>query len=78
MVSAIIVAAGSSRRMGFDKLFAPLAGKPVVYHAIKAFNDTPEIDEIIVAGHACGYVSHQLARAAGHDNCKHCIGASTR
>src|SRR5688572_2234367 len=48
MVSAIIVAAGSSRRMGFDKLFAQLAGKPVVYHAIKAFNDTPEIDEIIV------------------------------
>ena len=39
MVSAIIVAAGSSRRMGFDKLFAPLAGKPVLWHSLKAFSD---------------------------------------
>ena len=29
-VTAIIVAAGASRRMGFDKLFYPLAGKPVL------------------------------------------------
>jgi 2-C-methyl-D-erythritol 4-phosphate cytidylyltransferase len=48
MVSALIVAAGSSRRMGFDKLFAPLAGKPVLWHSIKAFSDAPEIHEIIV------------------------------
>jgi 2-C-methyl-D-erythritol 4-phosphate cytidylyltransferase len=48
MVSAIIVAAGSSRRMGFDKLFAPLAGKPVLWHSIKAFSDAPEIHEIII------------------------------
>ena len=48
MVSAIIVAAGSSRRMGFDKLFAPLAGKPVLWHSIKAFNETKEVDEILV------------------------------
>ena len=48
MVSAIIVAAGSSRRMGFDKLFAPLAGKPVLWHSIKAFNDTKDVDEILV------------------------------
>lgn len=48
MTSAIIVAAGSSRRMGFDKMFAELAGKPVVWHSIKAFEDTKEIDEIII------------------------------
>jgi 2-C-methyl-D-erythritol 4-phosphate cytidylyltransferase len=48
MVSAIIVAAGSSRRMGFDKLFAPLAGKPVLWHSLKAFNDTKAVDEILV------------------------------
>jgi 2-C-methyl-D-erythritol 4-phosphate cytidylyltransferase len=48
MVSALIVAAGSSRRMGFDKLFAPLAGKPVLWHSIKAFNDTKDVDEILV------------------------------
>lgn len=48
MTSAIIVAAGSSRRMGFDKMFAELAGKPVVWHSIKAFEDTKEITEIII------------------------------
>jgi 2-C-methyl-D-erythritol 4-phosphate cytidylyltransferase len=47
MVSAIIVAAGSSRRMGFDKLFAPLNGKPVVWHSLKAFSDCREVDEIV-------------------------------
>ncbi len=48
MVSAIIVAAGSSRRMGFDKLFTPLAGKPVVWHSLKAFSDAKEIGEVII------------------------------
>ena len=48
MVSAIIVAAGSSRRMGFDKLFAPLCGHPVLWHALRAFNDTKEVGEIII------------------------------
>jgi 2-C-methyl-D-erythritol 4-phosphate cytidylyltransferase len=48
MVSAIIVAAGSSRRMGFDKLFAPLADHPVLWHSLRAFNDTKEIGEIVV------------------------------
>lgn len=48
MVSAIIVAAGSSRRMGFDKLFAPLAGKPVLWHSLVAFSDCSEIDEILI------------------------------
>ena len=34
MLSAIIVAGGSSQRMGFDKLFAIIAGEPVLAHAI--------------------------------------------
>lgn len=48
MITAIIVAAGSSRRMGFDKLFAPLAGKPVVAHSIAAFEKSGDIDQIIL------------------------------
>lgn len=48
MTTAIIVAAGSSRRMGFDKLFAPLAGKPVLQHSIEAYEKCSDIDEIIV------------------------------
>lgn len=46
--TAIIVAAGSSQRMGFDKLLAPLAGKPVLQRSIEAFINCDEITEIIV------------------------------
>ena len=48
MLSAIIVAAGSSRRMGFNKLFAAIAGKPVIAHTIRAFERASSITEIIV------------------------------
>jgi 2-C-methyl-D-erythritol 4-phosphate cytidylyltransferase len=48
MTSVVIVAAGSSRRMGFDKLFALLAGTPVLLHSIEAFEKCPEIDEIVI------------------------------
>jgi 2-C-methyl-D-erythritol 4-phosphate cytidylyltransferase len=50
MLSAIIVAAGASERMGFDKLFAPLGGKPVIAHTIEAFERTNCVDEIILIG----------------------------
>jgi len=52
MLSAIIVAAGSSERMGFDKLFALVSGKPVIAHTIAAFERTDCIDEIILVGRA--------------------------
>jgi 2-C-methyl-D-erythritol 4-phosphate cytidylyltransferase len=48
MTSAIIVAAGSSKRMGFNKLLAPLAGQPVLRRTLSAFQRCTAIDEIIV------------------------------
>ncbi|MFC4995296.1 2-C-methyl-D-erythritol 4-phosphate cytidylyltransferase [Rubritalea tangerina] len=48
MLSAIIVAAGSSRRMGFDKLMAPLAGIPVLQHSIQTFLLCPAVEELIL------------------------------
>jgi 2-C-methyl-D-erythritol 4-phosphate cytidylyltransferase len=48
MLTAIIVAAGSSQRMGFDKLFAPIAGKPVIAHTLQAFERASCVNEIIV------------------------------
>ena len=48
MLTAIIVAAGSSRRMGFDKLSAPVAGKPVIEHTIDAFERANSVADIIV------------------------------
>lgn len=50
MTAAIIVAAGSSRRMGFDKLAAPLLGKPVLQHTLAAFDACAAVDHIIVVG----------------------------
>lgn len=51
MTSAIIVAAGSSRRMGFNKLTALLLGKPVLRWTLEAFDACPEVQNIIlVAG----------------------------
>ena len=45
---AILVAAGSSRRMGFDKLTADLAGKPVVAHSLLAFEACASVESIVL------------------------------
>ena len=50
MLAAIIVAAGSSERMGFDKLFALVSGQPIIAHTIAAFERTDCVDEIILVG----------------------------
>lgn len=47
--SAVIVAAGSAQRMkGIDKVMALLDGKPVIWHSVRAFEENPEISEIII------------------------------
>ena len=50
MISAIIVAAGKGTRMGanVDKLWLEVAGRPVVAHTWRQFNDAAGIDEIIL------------------------------
>jgi len=46
---AVIVAAGSSRRMGgVDKAFAPLGGEPILARVIDAFQHCSPIDQIVV------------------------------
>jgi len=64
MLTAIIVAAGSSQRMGFDKLFATIANKPVIVHAIDAFEDADSVTGIIVVARKdrCGELEK-----IGHD-----------
>jgi len=46
--AAVLVAAGSSRRMGFDKLAARLAGRSVVEWSLEAFEKAPSIDLAIL------------------------------
>jgi 2-C-methyl-D-erythritol 4-phosphate cytidylyltransferase len=59
VLSAIIVAAGDSRRMGFDKLFAVIAGKPVIAHTLRSFELANSVDGIVV-----------VAREDRHDEIK--------
>ena len=46
--SAVIVAAGSSQRMGSDKLMMKLGEIPVLARTLQAFQSSPLIDEIVV------------------------------
>jgi 2-C-methyl-D-erythritol 4-phosphate cytidylyltransferase len=48
MNAAILVAAGKGVRMGADKLWLEIAGRPVVAHTWKNFNDAKCVDEIIL------------------------------
>lgn len=50
MVSALIVAAGKSTRMGsgIDKMFLELNGRPVVAHTWRRFDEAPGIEEIVL------------------------------
>ncbi len=48
MTTGIIVAAGHSRRMGFDKLEASLAGQPVLWRSLMALTRCADLAEIIV------------------------------
>lgn len=46
--AAVIVAAGSSRRMGRDKMLMDLGGMPVIARTLLAFEQSEYIDEILV------------------------------
>ena len=59
--SAVIVAAGESRRMdGGDKLFLEINGAPVLAHTLMAFQKCACIDEIVVVVR-----EEELARVSG-------------
>lgn len=50
--SAVIVAAGSSQRMGSDKLMAVLGGMPVLVRTLLVFQRSDLVDEIVVVTRA--------------------------
>ena len=58
-VTAVIVAAGSARRMGgINKQYAELAGMPVLARSVAAFDNDPFVDEIVI-----------VARSGEEDRC---------
>ena len=46
--SAVIVAAGSSERMGADKLMLEIGGVPALARTLTAFQQCPLVDDIVV------------------------------
>lgn len=49
VASAILVAAGQSQRMeGRDKLFVELAGRPLLYYALAAFESCAAVDHVVL------------------------------
>jgi|UniRef100_UPI00378401E7 2-C-methyl-D-erythritol 4-phosphate cytidylyltransferase len=67
MTSAIIVAAGSSRRMGFNKLMTPLCGEPVLRRTLGVFQKCAAIDEIIVVTSDALRMEIDVWRASGFE-----------
>ncbi|MFI3170549.1 MAG: 2-C-methyl-D-erythritol 2,4-cyclodiphosphate synthase [Faecalibacterium sp.] len=78
-VSAVIVAAGSSTRMGFDKLSAEINGKSVLRKSIEAFVSCPDITEIVlVYGKNEAFVRAQGACFAQRASIVFVAGGQTR
>lgn len=46
--SAVVVAAGSSTRMGFDKVLAEVGGQPAIVRCLKSFQEAPGVAEVVV------------------------------
>jgi len=68
-VGAIIAAAGRGRRFGEgDKLFAPLAGRPLIAHTLMAFEVCRAIDRVVLVLAADNLErGRRLVAAAGFD-----------
>ncbi len=47
-LSAVIVAAGKSQRMGFDKVLTPISGIPLIAHTLQGILTSPLVKEIIL------------------------------
>ncbi len=76
-VSAIIVAAGSSSRMGFDKLFFEIDGESVLMKSMSAFDNCVFIDEIVVVAGKNIDAVKQLAEYMNKP-CTVVLGGATR
>jgi len=52
-VAAVVLCAGQGTRMGAgrNKVFLPLAGRPVVVHALESFERSSLVDEILLVAH---------------------------
>lgn len=76
----VVVAAGSSQRMGQDKMFLELEGQPVLAHTLLAMERSPRVDRVVVVTRQdlVGHVAN-LCRELGLQKVKTVVrGGSTR
>ena len=66
---AIVLSAGTGSRMGSSvpKQYLPLLDRPVIYYSLKAFEDSPYIDEILLVAGAddLSYVKKEIVDKYG-------------
>lgn len=62
-IAAIVLAAGKSSRMGFNKLLADVGGKPLVVRTIENIVASKVSTIIVVTGHAAQEIELALAHA---------------
>jgi molybdenum cofactor cytidylyltransferase len=60
VISALVLAAGSSTRMGRPKLLLPLAGKPIIQHVVDTALGAPVGEVMVVLGSDPGEVRAAL------------------
>mgnify|MGYP006286769321 CR=1 FL=1 len=79
-IGAIVPAAGASSRMqGQEKLFADLAGKPVLAWCIDTFEACADVVQIVVAMNDVTLpLGRDLARRRGWKKCSFCAGGMRR
>lgn len=59
LLDAVIVAGGSSRRMGFNKILAKFSGRTVLEHSVRAFEECRVVGRIVVV---CSAGSEEVVR----------------
>lgn len=77
-VAAIIVAAGASHRMGFDKLSYEWGGKTTLQRSVAALAEHPDIDEVVVVASKANHAAAQRACAAHEKPWRVVPGGATR
>jgi molybdenum cofactor cytidylyltransferase len=61
MISAIVLAAGRSRRMGSQKLLLPVGGEPMIARVVDAVLAGPVDDAVVVVGNDGARIAEALA-----------------
>lgn len=77
-VTAVIVAAGSSTRMGFDKLAYAWQGRSVLQRSVEAFDRHPLVTELVLVTSPAGRARAEAAAAGCRRPVKVVEGGATR